>query len=254
MRVGLSAGWRCRLHMRACLSMAAIHSSSVEVSLVQTGPPMEDLAAGCVYDGIAGTAPGWGVTNGRLQPHYRCGDQDVRRSFFRHDPQSCSSSVPARRKNRPSRPHLPEDPISSPAGECDWPAEGKTYDLGPGDVIWTSVGCIHSFENVGDEPMRWFWTQAPFHRPEKPSASKDWAVMPRRSEQPPIIRGGRTMRNLTWIELDRRSYRRYGEAQGRAKGFTASLVRHLHAFIREVNLTSGVACRHSVPHRCRTEV
>jgi len=40
-------------------------------------------------------------------------------------------------------------------------ADGKTYDLGPGDVIWTSVGCIHSFDNVGTEPVRWIETQAP---------------------------------------------------------------------------------------------
>jgi mannose-6-phosphate isomerase-like protein (cupin superfamily) len=35
------------------------------------------------------------------------------------------------------------------------------YDLGPGDVIWTGVGCIHSFENCGTEPVRWIETQAP---------------------------------------------------------------------------------------------
>lgn len=40
-------------------------------------------------------------------------------------------------------------------------ADAKSYDLGPGDVIWTSVGCIHSFENVGTEPVRWIETQAP---------------------------------------------------------------------------------------------
>ncbi|PWU05884.1 MAG: cupin domain-containing protein [Terriglobia bacterium] len=40
-------------------------------------------------------------------------------------------------------------------------ADGKTYDLGPGDVIWTSVGCIHSFANLGNEPVRWIETQAP---------------------------------------------------------------------------------------------
>jgi quercetin dioxygenase-like cupin family protein len=40
-------------------------------------------------------------------------------------------------------------------------ADGKPYDLGPGDVIWTSVGCIHSFENAGSEPVRWIETQAP---------------------------------------------------------------------------------------------
>ena len=40
-------------------------------------------------------------------------------------------------------------------------ADGEKYDLGPGDVIWTSVGCIHSFENGGTEPVRWIETQAP---------------------------------------------------------------------------------------------
>ncbi len=40
-------------------------------------------------------------------------------------------------------------------------ADGKSYDLGPGDVIWTGVGCIHSFANTGDEPVRWIETQAP---------------------------------------------------------------------------------------------
>jgi len=40
-------------------------------------------------------------------------------------------------------------------------ADGKTHDLGPGSVIWTSVGCLHSFANVSDEPVRWIETQAP---------------------------------------------------------------------------------------------
>lgn len=40
-------------------------------------------------------------------------------------------------------------------------ADGQAYTLGAGDLIWTSVGCIHSFEQVGDEPVRWIETQAP---------------------------------------------------------------------------------------------
>jgi hypothetical protein len=28
-------------------------------------------------------------------------------------------------------------------------------------VIWTGVGCIHSFENKGTEPVTWLETQAP---------------------------------------------------------------------------------------------
>jgi mannose-6-phosphate isomerase-like protein (cupin superfamily) len=40
-------------------------------------------------------------------------------------------------------------------------ADGQTYDLRPGDVIWTGVGCIHSFANLGEESVRWIETQAP---------------------------------------------------------------------------------------------
>jgi mannose-6-phosphate isomerase-like protein (cupin superfamily) len=40
-------------------------------------------------------------------------------------------------------------------------ADGETYDLNPGDVIWTGVGCIHSFANIGPEPVCWIETQAP---------------------------------------------------------------------------------------------
>jgi mannose-6-phosphate isomerase-like protein (cupin superfamily) len=40
-------------------------------------------------------------------------------------------------------------------------ADGQVCDLGPGDVIWTGVGCLHSFANLGDEPVRWIETQAP---------------------------------------------------------------------------------------------
>ena len=64
-------------------------------------------------------------------------------------------------------------------------ADGKTYDLGAGDVIWTSVGCIHSFANVGTEPVRWIETQAPLPPAKRSSASSatgrstrnDWGQM-----------------------------------------------------------------------------
>jgi mannose-6-phosphate isomerase-like protein (cupin superfamily) len=55
-------------------------------------------------------------------------------------------------------------------------ADGKTYDLGPGDVIWTSVGCIHSFENTGAEPVRWIETQAPLPPAKEVFRfERDWA-------------------------------------------------------------------------------
>ncbi len=55
-------------------------------------------------------------------------------------------------------------------------ADGKTYDLGPGDVVWTGVGCIHSFENAGDEPVRWIETQAPLPPAKEVFRfERDWA-------------------------------------------------------------------------------
>lgn len=55
-------------------------------------------------------------------------------------------------------------------------ADGKTYDLGAGDVIWTSVGCIHSFENAGAEPVRWIETQAPLPPAKEVFRfERDWA-------------------------------------------------------------------------------
>ncbi len=56
-------------------------------------------------------------------------------------------------------------------------ADGKTYDLGPGDVIWTSVGCIHSFANIGPEPVRWIETQAPLPPAKEVFRfERDWAA------------------------------------------------------------------------------
>ncbi len=55
-------------------------------------------------------------------------------------------------------------------------ADGKQYDLGPSDVIWTSVGCIHSFENAGTEPVRWIETQAPLPPAKEVFRfERDWA-------------------------------------------------------------------------------
>ena len=55
-------------------------------------------------------------------------------------------------------------------------ADGKSYDLGPGDVIWTGVGCIHSFENIGSEPVRWIETQAPLPPAKEVFRfERDWA-------------------------------------------------------------------------------
>jgi mannose-6-phosphate isomerase-like protein (cupin superfamily) len=57
--------------------------------------------------------------------------------------------------------HTFEESYLIVSGRVAATADGTSYDLGPGDVIWTSVGCIHSFANAGTDPVRWIETQAP---------------------------------------------------------------------------------------------
>ncbi len=61
-------------------------------------------------------------------------------------------------------------------GRVQATADGATYDLGPGDVIWTGVGCVHSFANVGQEPVRWIESQAPLPPAKEVFRfERDWA-------------------------------------------------------------------------------
>jgi quercetin dioxygenase-like cupin family protein len=46
-------------------------------------------------------------------------------------------------------------------GEVQATLDGTIYNLKPGDVVWTGVGCVHSFKNVGMVPVRWLETFAP---------------------------------------------------------------------------------------------
>jgi quercetin dioxygenase-like cupin family protein len=61
-------------------------------------------------------------------------------------------------------------------------ADGQAYDLGPGDVIWTGVGCVHSFANIGATPVRWIETQAPLP-PAKEifRFERDWVLLTQHS-------------------------------------------------------------------------
>ncbi|MBE7555818.1 MAG: cupin domain-containing protein [Anaerolineales bacterium] len=47
------------------------------------------------------------------------------------------------------------------SGEVEAVIEDRRYLAKPGDVLWTSVGCFHSFANIGAEPVRWLETFAP---------------------------------------------------------------------------------------------
>jgi quercetin dioxygenase-like cupin family protein len=46
-------------------------------------------------------------------------------------------------------------------GEAEAVFDGAVYTLGPGDVAWAGVGCVHSFRNLRGGPLRWLETQSP---------------------------------------------------------------------------------------------
>ena len=46
-------------------------------------------------------------------------------------------------------------------GEVEATVDGTTYLAKPGDVVWTGVGCVHGFANVGTVPVLWLETFAP---------------------------------------------------------------------------------------------
>ena len=46
-------------------------------------------------------------------------------------------------------------------GRAEAEFDGERYELGPGDVAFAGVGCVHAFRNLGGGPLRWLETQAP---------------------------------------------------------------------------------------------
>jgi len=56
--------------------------------------------------------------------------------------------------------------------------DGHEYDLGPGDIAWAGVGCVHEFRNIGDGIVRWLETQAPMPPPRHSYRfARDWAYL-----------------------------------------------------------------------------
>lgn len=47
------------------------------------------------------------------------------------------------------------------SGHVQAVADDETFTLGPGDVFWTSVGCVHAFYNQSGDRVRWLETQSP---------------------------------------------------------------------------------------------
>jgi mannose-6-phosphate isomerase-like protein (cupin superfamily) len=46
-------------------------------------------------------------------------------------------------------------------GEVDAVFDGVSYRMGPGDVAFAGVGCVHQFSNPANVPVRWLETQSP---------------------------------------------------------------------------------------------
>ncbi len=61
----------------------------------------------------------------------------------------------------PLHDHTFEESYFILSGEIEAVMDGQRYLAKAGDVLWTSVGCVHSFTNIGTEPVRWIETFAP---------------------------------------------------------------------------------------------
>jgi len=46
-------------------------------------------------------------------------------------------------------------------GTVETEFDGTTYVLGPGDIAFAGIGCVHAFRNIGNGPLRWLETQSP---------------------------------------------------------------------------------------------
>jgi quercetin dioxygenase-like cupin family protein len=70
-------------------------------------------------------------------------------------------------------------------GEVEAQFDGERYRLGPGDVAFAGVGCVHSFRNVGGGIVRWLETQAP-QPPRRHSYrfARDWDHLTTSGQEP----------------------------------------------------------------------
>lgn len=70
-------------------------------------------------------------------------------------------------------------------GEVEAQFDGERHRLGPGDVAFAGVGCVHSFRNVGGGIVRWLETQAP-QPPRRYSYrfARDWDYLATSRQEP----------------------------------------------------------------------
>ena len=71
-------------------------------------------------------------------------------------------------------------------GRVEAKFDGEAHLLGPGDVAWAGVGCVHEFRNVGDGIVRWLETQAPQPPPRHSYRfARDWIYLENALADPP---------------------------------------------------------------------
>jgi quercetin dioxygenase-like cupin family protein len=63
--------------------------------------------------------------------------------------------------NIPLHDHTFEEAYFILSGEVHGTLDGEHYVATAGEVLWTGVGCVHSFANKGSEPVRWIETFSP---------------------------------------------------------------------------------------------
>jgi quercetin dioxygenase-like cupin family protein len=57
--------------------------------------------------------------------------------------------------------HTYEEAYFILSGEVEAILDGRRYLAKPGDILWTSTGCVHAFKNISQEPVRWLETFSP---------------------------------------------------------------------------------------------
>lgn len=61
--------------------------------------------------------------------------------------------------------HMFEESYFLVSGQAIATLDSETYPVKAGEYVWTGVGCMHGFKQVGDVPVRWIETQAPLPTP-----------------------------------------------------------------------------------------
>ena len=80
--------------------------------------------------------------------------------------------------------HPLEESYTILEGQVEAVADGVTYVLKEGDVLWTGVGCVHAFRNPSMSKVRWLETQSP-QPPARHSYrfNRDWEYLENKIRQ-----------------------------------------------------------------------